>query len=103
MLSELRVSQLGVVEDVTVLLHGGMTALTGETGAGKTLLVDAIELLLGAASEPMIVRVGAGEAMVEGRFTVSLAGGTEPAPQPETILTPRYLAEMLSPLLCAKV
>jgi len=86
-LSELRVSQLGVVEDVTVLLHGGMTALTGETGAGKTLLVDAIQLLLGAAAEPMIVRVGAREAMVEGRFTVSPAGGTEPASQPETILT----------------
>jgi DNA repair protein RecN (Recombination protein N) len=39
---------LGVIEDVTIILGPGMTALTGETGAGKTLLVDAIQLLLGA-------------------------------------------------------
>ena len=59
MLTELRVSQLGVIEDVCVLLDRGMTALTGETGAGKTLLVDAIQLLLGGPSESMMVRTGA--------------------------------------------
>lgn len=69
MLLELRVCQLGVIEDVSVLLEPGMSALTGETGAGKTLLVDAIELLLGAPAEAMLVRPGAAEAVVEGRFS----------------------------------
>ena len=60
---------MGVIEDVTIILGPGMTALTGETGAGKTLLVDAIQLLLGGPAEAMLVRPGAPEAVVEGRFT----------------------------------
>ena len=43
-------------------------ALTGETGAGKTLVVTAIELLVGGRSDPSVVRAGAAEAVVEGRF-----------------------------------
>ena len=69
MLLELRVCQLGVIEDVSVVLEPGMSALTGETGAGKTLVVDAIELLLGGPAETMLVRPGAAEAVVEGRFS----------------------------------
>lgn len=69
MLTELRVSNLGVIDDVTVVLGNGMTALTGETGAGKTLLVDAISLLLGGPADADLVRPGAAEALVEGRFT----------------------------------
>jgi DNA repair protein RecN (Recombination protein N) len=84
-LTELRVSQLGVIEDVSILLDGGMTALTGETGAGKTLLVDAIQLLLGGPSESTSVRAGAKEAVVEGRFTPP-AGGSEPSAGDEMIL-----------------
>jgi DNA repair protein RecN (Recombination protein N) len=45
-----------------------MTALTGETGAGKTLLVEALELLVGGRADPLLVRPGADEAVVEGRF-----------------------------------
>jgi DNA repair protein RecN (Recombination protein N) len=67
-LAELRVSQLGVIEDLTVFLAPGMTVLTGETGAGKTLIVDAISLLLGGRADAALVRPGAGEAVVEGRF-----------------------------------
>jgi DNA repair protein RecN (Recombination protein N) len=84
MLVELRVAQLGVIEDVTLVLGPGMTALTGETGAGKTLLVDAIELLTGGAADPRLVRPGAEEALVEGRF--SRAGPTGDAPEEELIL-----------------
>jgi len=73
MLSELRVSQLGVIEDLTLVLGPGMTALTGETGAGKTLVVEAIELLLGGRAEGVLVRPGAAEALVEGRFVVPTA------------------------------
>lgn len=68
MLWELRVQNLGVIDDVTVTLGPGMTALTGETGAGKTLLVEALALLLGGRADPTLVRTGATEAVVEGRF-----------------------------------
>jgi DNA repair protein RecN (Recombination protein N) len=69
-LVELRVTNLGVIEDQTVVLGPGMTALTGETGAGKTLLVDAISLLLGAPGDPALVAPGAAEARIEGRFAM---------------------------------
>ncbi len=76
MLSELRVRQLGVIEDLTLVLGPGLTALSGETGAGKTLVVEAIGLLLGGRAEGSLVRPGAGEALVDGRFL--LPGGAEP-------------------------
>jgi DNA repair protein RecN (Recombination protein N) len=72
LLTELRVRQLGVIEDTTLLLGPGMTVLTGETGAGKTLLVEAISLLTGAAASQGVVRPGSDEATVEARFA---AGG----------------------------
>ena len=68
MLTELHVRDLGVIADLGLVLGPGMTALTGETGAGKTLLVDAIDLLLGGRSDPLLARPGAAEAAVEGRF-----------------------------------
>jgi DNA repair protein RecN (Recombination protein N) len=75
MLVELAVRDLGVIEELRLVLGGGMTAVTGETGAGKTLVVDAIELLVGGRADPVLVRAGAAEAWVEGRFTVA-----DPAP-----------------------
>ena len=72
-MSELRVSQLGVIDDLSLVFGPGMTALTGETGAGKTLVVEAVELLMGGRADAMLVRPGAAEAVVEARF-VSLAG-----------------------------
>src|SRR5881392_4209699 len=68
MLTELRVRDLGVIADLTLVLGPGMTALTGETGAGKTLLVTAIELLVGGRSDASVVRPGAAEARIDGRF-----------------------------------
>jgi DNA repair protein RecN (Recombination protein N) len=70
MLAELHVRNLGVIADLTLVLDDGMTALTGETGAGKTLLVEAIELLVGGRPDAVLVRPGADEATVEGRFVV---------------------------------
>ncbi len=70
MLAELVVADLGVIHHASVVLGDGMTAITGETGAGKTLIVEAIELLLGARSDPTLVRSGADEARVDGRFIV---------------------------------
>ncbi len=70
MLAELVVSDLGVIEHLSLTVGTGMTAFTGETGAGKTLIVEAIELLLGGRADPLLVRAGAEEARVDGRFVI---------------------------------
>jgi DNA repair protein RecN (Recombination protein N) len=68
MLVELVVADLGVIGELSLVLEPGMTVLTGETGAGKTLVVDAIELLAGGRADAAVVRRGADAAVVEGRF-----------------------------------
>ncbi len=68
MIIELTVSNLGVIDTASLELPEGMIALTGETGAGKTLLVDAINLLVGGRADPGMVRAGADEATIDGRF-----------------------------------
>ena len=73
MLTELAVRDLGVIDDLKLVLTDGMTVLTGETGAGKTLVVEAIELLVGGRADPVMVRTGATEAWVEGRFVLPAA------------------------------
>lgn len=70
MLTELVVEQLGVIERADLTFGPGESALTGETGAGKTLLVAALSLLCGGRADRFLVRSGAEEARVEGRFTV---------------------------------
>ncbi len=70
MLVELAVRDLGVIADARIPFSGSMTALTGETGAGKTLLVEALRLLAGEKADPSRVRAGADEAVVEGLFAV---------------------------------
>ncbi len=71
MLRELVVEGLGVIERADLQLEPGCSALTGETGAGKTLMVAALSLLVGGRSDRTLVREGAPEALVEGRFVVS--------------------------------
>ena len=68
MLLELRVTDLGIIEELHLLIGPGLTAITGETGAGKTLITGAIALLAGERADAGIVRDGASEARVEGRF-----------------------------------
>ena len=68
MIVELVVRDLGVFADARLVLGPGLTALTGETGAGKSLVVGAIQLLLGARADATVVRPGAQEATVDGRF-----------------------------------
>ncbi|HSL26826.1 MAG TPA: AAA family ATPase, partial [Acidimicrobiia bacterium] len=68
MLDELRVRNLGIIEEATLYPGRGLTVLTGETGAGKTLLLGALRLLLGAEGRPDLVGPFADEAVVEGRF-----------------------------------
>lgn len=70
MLSELLVRDLGVIDELSLVLGEGMTAVTGETGAGKTLIVGAIDLLTGGRADASLVRPGASEAEIQGRFVV---------------------------------
>src|SRR2546430_7302972 len=81
MLVELHVVDLGIVADLNLVLgpEPGLTAITGETGAGKTLLVEAVELLVGGRADASFVRDGADEARVEGRFV-------HPDTEQETVL-----------------
>jgi DNA repair protein RecN (Recombination protein N) len=74
-LTELHIENLGVIERLDIVLHDGLTVVTGETGAGKTMVVEAIELLVGERATASSVRHGADEARVEGRFV--RADGTE--------------------------
>src|SRR6266550_849242 len=69
MLSELRVQNLLLIESAELVLYGGLNVITGETGAGKTMLAHALDLLLGGKPRRSIVRPGAEEAYVEGVFT----------------------------------
>jgi DNA repair protein RecN (Recombination protein N) len=75
-LEELHVSGLGVIEDETLEFVGGLNVLTGETGAGKTMIAVALSLSLGARASAELVREGHGAAVVEARFRVE----PEPAP-----------------------
>jgi DNA repair protein RecN (Recombination protein N) len=70
-LEEMRIRSLGVIDDAVVELSPGFTAVTGETGAGKTMVVTSLGLLLGGRADPALVRIGAKSAVVEGRIRVS--------------------------------
>ena len=71
MLSELRIQGLGVIDDAVLDLHPGLNVVTGETGAGKTMVVTGLGLLLGARADAGLVRSGAGSAVVEGIVEVA--------------------------------
>ncbi|HWQ08920.1 MAG TPA: AAA family ATPase, partial [Holophaga sp.] len=89
MLTSLRIQNLALVEDLALEFTGGFTVLTGETGAGKSLLVDALSLLVGARGDAELVRAGSDratvEALVDGHFdawSAFLAGRGLPEEQP---------------------
>ncbi|MGH7543733.1 MAG: DNA repair protein RecN, partial [Gemmatimonadota bacterium] len=69
MLSRLRIADLALVEDLEIDLGPGLNVLTGETGAGKTVIVESIGLLVGGRASASVVREGADHATVEGLFT----------------------------------
>lgn len=68
MLVELSIENLGIIESVRLSFREGFTVFTGETGAGKTLLVEAINLVVGRRADASVIRDGADEARVEARF-----------------------------------
>lgn len=70
MLTCLRIKNLAIIEELEVELGPGLNVVTGETGAGKSILVDALELVLGGKGKPELVRAGAKAAEVEALFVV---------------------------------
>jgi DNA repair protein RecN (Recombination protein N) len=76
MLREIRIQNLGVIDDAVLELSAGLNVLTGETGAGKTMVVSGLGLLLGARADVGLVRTGARSAVVEGVVDV---GADHPA------------------------
>jgi len=74
MLVELHIEDLALIERATLTFEEGFGVITGETGAGKSLLIDALELLLGRRARTGLVRKGAKRTRVEGRFLVDPVG-----------------------------
>jgi DNA repair protein RecN (Recombination protein N) len=67
-IEELRIQGLGVIDEAVLELGPGLCVLTGETGAGKTLVVTGLQLLLGVRADPAVVRTGMSQARIEGRL-----------------------------------
>lgn len=73
-IEEISIKDLGVIADASLPLGAGFTAITGETGAGKTMVVSALGLLLGERADTGAVRLGSAQAWVEGRWRVPVSG-----------------------------
>ncbi|NLE77750.1 MAG: AAA family ATPase, partial [Chloroflexi bacterium] len=71
MLSELSIRDFAIIDRLTLQFHRGLNILTGETGAGKSIIIDAVDLLLGGRATQDVVRGGCEEARVEGIFTLA--------------------------------
>ncbi|MDO5719946.1 MAG: DNA repair protein RecN [Actinomycetaceae bacterium] len=93
MIDELHIRDLGVIEEAHLELGPGLTVITGETGAGKTVLLTSIELLLGRRADSTKIRAQADEAIVDGVFSLSSQAVAELAiegvEEPEIIITRR--------------
>src|SRR5512135_3783244 len=70
----MRITGLGVIEEACLEFSPGFTVVTGETGAGKSMLVTGLALLAGARADSGLTRAGASRGLVEGRFRVSSDG-----------------------------
>jgi DNA repair protein RecN (Recombination protein N) len=77
MLSELRIDNFAIIEKLEVSFSPGLVAFTGETGAGKSIIIDAVEALLGGRADTTLVRSGAERASVEGIFRIPEAYRSE--------------------------
>jgi DNA repair protein RecN (Recombination protein N) len=99
MLAELRIRNFAVIEEAALSFAAGLNVLSGETGAGKTIVMTALGLLLGGRAAPELVRVGAREAVVEGVFEIEgerpLAGVAEwlDPNNPRELIIRRVIAE----------
>ena len=71
MIERLRVSNLAIVEDVSVEFGPGLDIVTGETGAGKSVLIGAVELVAGGRADKSAIRAGASQCVVEAAFRLA--------------------------------
>ncbi|MDX1657947.1 MAG: DNA repair protein RecN [Nitriliruptorales bacterium] len=94
MIDELHIRSLGVIEDASLALSPGLTVVTGETGAGKTMLVSALGLLLGDRADTSLVREGADTALVEATISPPPAAAAEWCqPDDEQLIVSREVTE----------
>ena len=70
MIMSLRIQNIVLIEDLEIRFHSGMQVLTGETGAGKSIVVDAVNLILGSRADRGLIRSGCEKASVEAVFDV---------------------------------
>lgn len=68
MLLEISIKNFAIIEEISLNFENGMTVLTGETGAGKSIIIDAMNMLLGARASTEVIRHGADKAEIEGFF-----------------------------------
>ena len=68
MLRELQITNLAIIDRLHVEFHAGLNILTGETGAGKSIIIDAVNLILGGRASSDLIRTGADDAQVEALF-----------------------------------
>ncbi|MBF0118307.1 MAG: DNA repair protein RecN [Desulfobacterales bacterium] len=79
MLSELFIKNFAIIEDLRISFSEGLTILSGETGAGKSIIIDAIDLLLGGRATSKLIRTGAESAEIEALFQISIDSKTAAA------------------------
>ena len=70
MLAELRIENFAIIQSLVLEFHSGLIAFTGETGAGKSIILDAILALVGGKVDGTLIRAGAERALVEGVFQI---------------------------------
>ncbi len=70
MLQELSIRQFAIIDDIRISFEEGLTILSGETGAGKSIIINAVNLLLGSRASEKMIRTGAETAEVEALFKV---------------------------------
>jgi DNA repair protein RecN (Recombination protein N) len=80
MLEELRIHNFAIIDRLELTFAAGLNVITGETGAGKSIIIDAVELLLGGKADPSFVRTGADKSIIEGVFVLN--------PVTQAMLTP---------------
>jgi DNA repair protein RecN (Recombination protein N) len=88
MLEELHIQNFAIIDRLDLAFAPGLNVITGETGAGKSIIIDAVELLLGGKADPGVVRAGAEKSVVEGVFSLN--------PQTAALVTPVLLREDLT-------
>src|SRR5512141_482657 len=77
MLVQLRIENFAIIQRLELEFHRGLTAFTGETGAGKSIILDAVLALVGGKVDPTFIRSGADRALVEGEFKIPAANRDE--------------------------